>query len=474
MKKNTISIFILLSCFILSNTGTNAQIFYGMANQGGSHGKGTLFECTASGTLTVLVNFDSSTNGAYPFGNLIQATNGQLYGMTSSGGSSGKGTLFKCSLSGALTTLVNFTGANGANPQGSIVQASDGNLYGMTTMGGTSDSGTIFKCTLSGTLTTLMSFTRTKGTLPYGNLMQANDGNLYGMTSMGGDSGAGTLFSYAIGTNTFTRLNSFAALRYGSFPMGSLIQAFDGNLYGLTIRGGTQYGGVIFKSTLSGSITRLYSFDITGIFDAGVPYGKLVQANDTTLFGLSSSGPDFTFGTLFSFNIAGNAEAINPMGGCTFNAAQPRGSLIQASDDSLYGMSTYGEPYCYGIILKSNLSRAFSTVAVFNDTNGAYPYGDLVEVNPTEGVPSFTLTNADISIFPVPANNTIRVTIDRDNFSMHDVTVYDVSGRKLMNEKLPSSSREISLNISSLSDGVYILTINGDNGIATGRFVVQH
>ena len=129
------------------------------------------------------MSFDGS-NGYYPNGSLIEGSDGNFYGMTSSGGAYGYGTAFKMTPEGALTTLVDFDYyTNGYGPNGSLIQGSDGDFYGMTNSGGPSGYGTAFKMTSDGTLTILVSFDYSNGYGPYrGSLIQASDGNFYGMT----------------------------------------------------------------------------------------------------------------------------------------------------------------------------------------------------------------------------------------------------------------------------------------------------
>ena len=100
---------------------------------------------------------------------LVQGNDGNLYGTTASGGtngvncqSGGCGTVFKITLTGALTTLYRFTGGtDGSFPAAGLVQGTDGNFYGTTYLGqgGANNFGTVFKITPSGSLTTLYSFT---------------------------------------------------------------------------------------------------------------------------------------------------------------------------------------------------------------------------------------------------------------------------------------------------------------------------
>src|ERR1017187_8338556 len=83
-------------------------------------------------TFTTLHSFD--TTDATPMGGLIQATDGNLYGTTYFGGASDRGTAFKITPSGTLTTLYSFCPqgdcTNGADPSAALLQATDGNFYG--------------------------------------------------------------------------------------------------------------------------------------------------------------------------------------------------------------------------------------------------------------------------------------------------------------------------------------------------------
>src|SRR5205814_2220576 len=107
--------------------------------------------------FTTLHSFDL-TDGANPYAELVQATDGNLSGTTIKGGADVYGTAFKITLSGTLTTLHSFDGTDGADPDSSLIQASNGNFYGTTSAGGTVNRGTVFKITLSGTLTKLHNF----------------------------------------------------------------------------------------------------------------------------------------------------------------------------------------------------------------------------------------------------------------------------------------------------------------------------
>jgi len=178
--------------------------FYGTTYGGGAYGSGiggygTVFQISANGALTSLYSFTGGTDGAGPNG-LVQGSDGNFYGTTGSGGTSGNGTVFKISTTGALTSLYSFTGGNdGGIPAAALVQGSDGNFYGTTSTNGThTNYGTVFKIRTNGALTSLYSFTGgNDGAYPNG-LVQGSDGNFYGTTEIGGVGGAGTVFRLTI------------------------------------------------------------------------------------------------------------------------------------------------------------------------------------------------------------------------------------------------------------------------------------
>jgi len=292
--------------------------FYGVTANGGTGGDfcatsigifgcGTVFKLTPGGTLTVLHSFCGGngcgslpTDGATPIGRLAIGPDGNLYGTTQTGGIYqglyNSGTIFRTSFSGAYEIVHLFTGANGTgdgeNPAAGLTLASDGNLYGTTEFGGTSGFGTVFRMSLAGTVTVLQSFAPSdpNGAQPLGALIQASDGNLYGTCYSGGANGWGTVFRIST-SGSFKKLYDFtqAAGNVGYLPKAGVIQASDGNLYGTTWEGGTYAAGAIYQLTLGGVATLAASFDPNGP-SGYYPVGGLVQGSDGNLYVTAPSG----------------------------------------------------------------------------------------------------------------------------------------------------------------------------------------
>lgn len=232
--------------------------FYGTTGYGGANcptnfpsGCGTVFKITPAGSLTTLHSFCAQANcadGSTPVGGLVLGTDGNFYGTTEGGPGGYQGTVFKMTPAGALTTLYTFCAegncTTGYNPYDGLVQAANGDFYGTTYEGGTSGAGTVFSITAGGTLTTLDSFGIPDGGYPYAGLVQATDGNFYGTTPYSevnrpvcNDLHCGTVFKITP-TGTVTVLHHFV-LTDGGFPTGGLVQATNGKLYGTTSHGGS-------------------------------------------------------------------------------------------------------------------------------------------------------------------------------------------------------------------------------------------
>lgn len=380
-------------------------------------------------TLTTLHDFNM-TDGYYPAG-MLQATDGNLYGITNAGGANKSGTVFKITPAGAFSTVYNFCSVSGCTdgsvPTG-LMQASDGDLYGTTSVGGTNNLGTVFKMTLSGTLTVLYSFCSKNGcpdgSSPQEGLVEGADGNFYGTTLYGGVAdgiGYGTVFKITPG-GTLTNLHSFCSVSDcadGGYPFSNLVQATNGAFYGTTWRGGAygRYLGTIFKSTPTGTFTTVYNFMCThssACANGADPHAGLIQASNGELYGTTTNGGagqgpgTFTAGTVFEITLGGTLATLNSF---CYQSVCPQGSevqaaLIQASDGNLYGTSTANGTLNGGTVFSLSLGGTLTTVYSFCYGKGCmdsgyYPDSGLVQDTNGDfyGTTSLGGSNYDGTIF---------------------------------------------------------------------------
>ncbi len=255
-----------LGALIEDSTGT----FYGTTFGGGPSDYGTVFSYTPGATpaITTLYSFTGGTDGGNPFSGLLRGSNGNLFGVTSAGGDAlacpstgnpavGCGVIFRISYTNHVFLVLHTFegGSDGAFPTTQLTEGNDTDLYGSTYLGGSNGFGVVFKLHpdgLASTYTPLASLNSGKpdnyanGGPEIGPLLLAGDGNFYGAEFFGGDNSVGSIYSYTPGDSTVNSFYSFTTSA-GELPYSAPIQGSDGNLYGVTISGGTGVQGTAYQ-----------------------------------------------------------------------------------------------------------------------------------------------------------------------------------------------------------------------------------
>ncbi|HCB61073.1 MAG: hypothetical protein A2W93_05760 [Bacteroidetes bacterium GWF2_43_63] len=387
-------------------------LMYGLTTAGGSTGFGVLFEYDlANNTLTKKVDLSSAPQGNFPTGAITQASNGKLYGLTYYGGEiSDNGVLFEYDMStGTLTNKHEFsTTSNGQYPYlSALVETSTGKLYGTTSAGGVSASGVIFEYDpLTNIFTKKINFGGTYGAQPTGKLLIASNGKMYGTTRSGGTNNSGVLYEYDPSTNIITNKLNFSASTSGSEPYGSLIQATNGKIYGMT-SGGITYGNGTFFEYDPATSTFLKKMDFDGVSKGRIPHGSLLQASNGKLYGMTTAGGAYDHGVLFEYDLLTSTFTKKLDFDSTSTGKHPYGSLIESSNGKLYAITTSGGAYDRGVLFEFNpITSTFIKKSDLNDTIGSYPFSDLVEVYP---VPQFTCNMANV-VTPTDSNATFIVS----------------------------------------------------------------
>ncbi len=358
---------------------------YGLTKEGGANDKGVLFEYDiTTEDYTKKIDFNGVYNGSKPYGALMLASNGKLYGVTAYGGVKDSGVLFEYDPSVNLyTKKFNFNySATGFSPKGSLVIASNNKLYGVAAYGGEYDKGVLFEYDpTTNSYAKKIDFDGTnKGSNPR-SIILGDNGKLYGLTFYGGANGMGVLFEYDPVTNIFIKRADLDGTNTGANPYGSLMQAVDGNLYGMTAYGGVNGYGVIFKYDIShNSLFKLFDFDNT---NGREPYGTLTQASNGKLYGMTGAGGIYSRGVLFEYNINTDTYTKKIDFDGNNNGRTPYGSLMQASNGKLYGLTFYGGTNDMGVLFEYNINTDTYTKKIDFDGNnlGANPNGSLMQAS---------------------------------------------------------------------------------------------
>jgi uncharacterized repeat protein (TIGR03803 family) len=229
-----------------------------------------VIEIVSGGIIGRTLNRD----GGSPVGQIVQGANGYLYGVASSGGLNGTGTVWRVNSDGTGFQVLHTFGAtvldatsslplnvDGATPLSGVIDGNDGFFYGTTSTGGLGH-GNVFAISADGaTYTPLHQFDGPTGSTPIGELTLGANGQLYGTTSGGGVNSSnaettyGTIFSIDRAGTNFTRLYSFDASSVGYAPNSKLIEVATGDLIGVVSAGGKCGGayGAIFRWSAAGT-----------------------------------------------------------------------------------------------------------------------------------------------------------------------------------------------------------------------------
>lgn len=338
-------------------------------------------------TASLLSPRANAQDGANPQTSLIQTADGFFYGTTCKGGTNDWGTIFRMDAAGNITILHSFVVTDGSYVNSTLTQAYDftsavytPNFYGTTYYGGANSKGTVFHMDFDGNIHLLHSFTGSDGANLLSGLVQGIDGNIWGTaSSMDVSPGnLGSIFSITPynpnSASTFYLKHTFASTE-GNNPYSPLLQHRDSSFMGTTRYGGASNKGTIYQSDILGMTTTLYSFSGS---DGAEPAGNLTRGYDGAYYGVTRAGGSSNHGTLFKFSPRSD-------GTCSFtslalfnytNGHQPAGGLTLASDGCFYGTTVGGGSGGLGVVYKFDpTTSSISVIHNFAGSDGKYGSG---------------------------------------------------------------------------------------------------
>ncbi len=454
----------------------NNTKLYGVTEYGGVFDKGVLFEYDFTNDAFVKkLDFGGSVQGYRPYGSLLLYSNGKFYRMTFMGGIYNKGVLFECNpITGEYSKKLDFDGIDmGSTPTGSLFQTSSGSLYGVTVGGGVNGYGVLFeydpatyvyakKFDFDGTVT---------GSYPVFSLMEASNDKLYGVTSGGGSNDDGVLFEYDPATNTYTKKFDFDGVLNGRDSSGSLVEVGNGKLYGTTVYGGVNDDGVLFEyDIISGIYTKKIDFDWHTV--GNNPIGILVQADNGKLYGMLRFGGHHNGGILFEYDPATNIYTKKIHLDWDTTGIHPFGSLMKASNGKLYGMTLEGGANGLGVLFEYDPSTGIATKKLdFDGANGAHPfYNHLIEINATNGIVENDF-GKQLMLQPNPSYGNFAISFGQV-YNNIEVTISDLNG-KLVYSNSFTEVETVNISIKQVPAGVYLTRIQSGERKAVIKLIKE-
>ena len=339
---------------------------YGTATAAGAFGGGTFFQFIPSGTVNVLYNFclndvPNCPDGASPSGQIALGPDGNFYGTTQGGfyEEEGNGSVYKMTPAGSMTELYNFGDCPpcGAFPTSGLTLARVGGFYGSAPPDAAVPSdfdSLVFRVSLSGTFFPVLVVCPNQicptNAGPSGTLLQSRGGTLIG-PGPGGANNVGAIYKMTI-SGTPTVIYSFcpdSSCHVGYQTATPLFEATGGDLYGTNLYGGaganctlSQGCGTAFRVSASagGSLTKLHDFCAWLHCGDGSTPNPLIQATDGNFYGTTTSGGSGKLGTAFKIAPSGHLTLLHSF--TASDGGAPNTALFQATDGNLYGTTSTG------------------------------------------------------------------------------------------------------------------------------------
>jgi len=375
--------FQFLFLFVINNTNAQTQL-WSTTTSGGANGWGSIYSFDSLGNnLNTHYNFNPSISKA-PLGNLCLANNGNFYGITGLNQFNHDCFCYKYNpVTGVYTNIHDFfsDAVHGRNARSGLLKATNDTLYGLCANGGIHNAGVIYYIDpTTDTYNNIYDFDSINGANAFGSLIQASNGKFYGITSGGGDNNEGVIFSYNSSTNSYQKLYDFATTIGSNAFYGSLLQANNGVLYGLTQYGGVYNNGELFSfDIVTNTYNDLVDFDFT---NGANPRSSVIQATDGNLYGMTYTGGTDSLGVIFRYDINTNtySKLLDFTG---INGGNPTRKLTQTNNGKLVGTTIFGGINNEGVAFSFDITNnTYNKLLDFNDTiNGSYPNGEIIETN---------------------------------------------------------------------------------------------
>lgn len=162
----------------------------------------------------------------------------------------------------------------------------------------------------------------------------------------------------------------------------------------------------------------------------------------------------------------------------SFTGTNPMTEIDQTWDAS--GTGAWVDQYKYAYTYNANgqmtsATRQSNDISIgwtnaFGDTKANYYYGSFTSVK------NVSNTHGNANLFPVPAQNSVSISLNWNTAQTSTVTLTDLTGRTIETIAVPfGASQTVTMSVSDLAAGSYLVNINGGvEGSIVKQIVVTH
>ncbi|WP_157976829.1 T9SS type A sorting domain-containing protein [Taibaiella helva] len=216
--------------------------------------------------------------------------------------------------------------------------------------------------------------------------------------------------------------------------------------------------GITLMSPAAGAVINAYaSFNITVRIVNNGPQDLVV--GDTVWYNFPSM-------PLTSYRPFSLQEAIPSGGNSTV--------ILTTSSNVTSNPEDVTEDYCVTVISRPDNAGSFvdTTITTNNNSCNSVTFKAL----PTSGIEEVNAGSGHLVLYPNPASNSIDIAWAGAAKDKPAISVFDLSGRRLI-AKAPgeavSGKEKLSLDISVLHPGMYLVELQSGKTRTTGRFIKQ-
>lgn len=401
---------------------------------------------------TQRLRFGSCVEGRLPLYCLAEALNGKMYGTSIKGGQFDNGVLFEVDpVTNSYTAIIDFVQKNLDYYNTIEMQLTpEGKMLGVNTKGGENYWGFFYLFdpdTYQYEIVAEFDSDNT-GSYPTGLPVLATDGYYYGRTAGGGVNHSGGIYRFSLESFTVEMLHNFPSTLGSDFD--NLLLAENGNLYGIIRHwtcGGPNPMNLFSYNPGLNQYQEIYEFE------EGKDPGNIFLAKNGKIYSFTTLGGDYDQGIIHEFDIETLQYSIKHHFEFSLPEFHIRGSLMQASNEKIYGIASNGFSAIFEYDLTTNECNELTTFWFAGDNTFQFmELKDLIGINE----PNIEHFN----IYPNPFND--YISIKSTNRLPTEYRILDIKGSEIQNGSLSGSTIEI-INLENLESGMFFIEIKGED-----------